>query len=103
MLGDDAVDSAPFAGTDVVVERLAQNAVGELVPLVDLHHQLLADQPVETLDHPLFGNAGDRSDQVEFSWRHAPERGDDLGDVRLGTTDLEEPVDDCGARAQRRL
>ena len=72
VLGDDAVDSAPFAGTDVVVERLAENAVGELVPLVDLHHQLLADQPVETLDHPPFGNPGDRSDQIEFSRRHVP-------------------------------
>ncbi len=44
-----------------------EDAVRELVSIVDQHHQLLADETVEALDHPLRGDATDRRDEFEFA------------------------------------
>ena len=75
----------------------------ELVPIVDVHHQLLADETVEALDHPLRHDAADRRDELEFSRRHSTERGDDLRDIRFGTSDLEEAMHDRRPWMQCRL
>ena len=101
--GDGGVDAPALGRTDVVVEPVAQDRVGELVaPTGGVRQQARRDQPVERLGHTVGRQPGEAPRQAEVVQREAPEHGHHLGQLEIGGGAEHEPPQQHGRPRQLR-
>ena len=101
--GDGGVDAPALGRTDVVVEPVAQDRVGEFVATTcGVRQQARRHEPVERLGHTVGRLSGEALRQAEVVQREAAEHGHHLGQLEVVGGAEHEPAQQRGRPRQLR-